>query len=413
MTVPLILTVALGSAVPSGVWQAFESEHYRLTVPAGFEQAGDWLALAEAVHAELGAYFGAVPRGEGRLEVVYCPDQAAYRARLAEDGVDPSVGDAGGVYWPPNQRAYLWRQPSESFTRHLFVHELVHQFQFLAVMRNRGACPSWYTEGLAEHFAFHTWDGQVYRPGLHDVVGLERNVPDMAAAAREGRLDLLALLEGRLGGPKPESWAAVHWLLAGAGDAVRERFREQERAMWHGRPFDLRAVLGTESELEQALAQGRAFLGGLQTTWKIEWIEWDTRGEVLVGRSGVVSLIRRDDLEARGGLATEFRANGRAGVLLGFRSTAAFLLVYFDPSGSVMLTERVDGAWKRRASAKVRARGQWDVAVKTDATGLVRVEVDGHPALLHRVEPELLAGPPGLFSDACAAEFEAVRFLPW
>jgi hypothetical protein len=413
VTAPLVFTVALGSVVPVGPWQAFESAHYRLTAPAGFEHASDWLALAEAVHAELGAYFGAVPPVDGRLEVVYCPDQASYRNRLAADGVDPSVGDAGGVYWPPNQRAYLWRQPSVSFTRHLFVHELVHQFQFLAVARNRGACPSWYTEGLAEHFAFHTWDGQVYRPGLHDVVGLERNVPNMAAAAREGRLDLLAVLEGRLGGPKPESWAAVHWLLAGAGDAVRERFREQERAMWHGRPFDLRAVLGTESELEQALAQGRAFLGGLQTTWKIEWIEWDTRGEVLVGRSGVVSLIRRDDLEARGGLATEFRANGRAGVLLGFRSTAAFLLVYFDPSGSVMLTERVDGAWKRRASAKVRARGQWDVAVKTDATGLVRVEVDGHPALLHRVEPELLAGPPGLFSDACAAEFEAVRFLPW
>ncbi len=388
-----------------------ESAHYRLTTPPEFANRDDWLALAEALHAELAQHFGAAPPTDVRLDLVFCLDQPSYAALLLADGIDAGVASAGGVYWTGTRKAYFWRQPSESFTRHLFIHELVHQFQYLAVMQNQARCPSWYAEGLAEHFAFHTWDGSRFRPGLSDVVGLESNIPDMTAAARTGSLDLLGILEGRLGAPKPESWAAVHWLLAGPDDALRARFRAHERELWAGEPFDLGAVLGEAQAREEALQRGRAWIGSLRTTWKIEWTHWDTRGETLVGASSVVSLIRAREDAARGGVEARIRSAGRAGVVLGFRSTAAMLVVYHEPSGAVMLTQRLGDKWVRLARVEVPAADMWNTRVTTDDDGTIKVALDERVVLEHKVEPELVAGPPGLFSDACRTEFSDVVLL--
>jgi hypothetical protein len=389
------------------------SEHYRLTWRVEREGAEDFLRLAEALHAELARHFGAEPPRKAPLEVIFCRDHADYAAVLEDEGAHPSMASAGGVYLPATRRAYFWPQPSWSFTRHLFLHELVHQFHYLAVMDNEDRCPSWYSEGLAEHFAWHTWDGEELRAGLSDVVGLEENIPRMAAAARAGELDLLAVLEGRLGGPKPESWAAVHWLLAGPDQGLRGRFRKAERELWRGRPLELQRLLGrTEKAREAALTAGLRFLGDLETTWKIEWTAWDTRGDALVGESGVVALIRLRDDARRGGLACEMTSPGRAAVLLGFRSTDAFLLAQHEPGGALLLLERSGGAWRTLARGHAPTGPTRHLAAQVGDDGTVRLLVDGEERLAASVAPELLDGPPGLACDGTRAEFSRVEPLP-
>lgn len=52
----------------------------------------------------------------------------------------------------------------------------------------------------------------------------------------------------------------------------------------------------------------------------------------------------------------------------------------------------------KKSPCRSRVRGRWKVGAATDED--VFVEANGDPALLQLVEPELVEGPPGLFSDA-------------
>lgn len=400
-----------GLEAPSAEVRVLRSEHYELTVPSAFEDGEDWLALAEALHARLREHFGAAPPEEAPLQVQFYADQASYMAGLAAEGVAPEVSRAGGVYWTGTRKASFWRQPSRAFTRHLYLHELVHQFHYLAVMDNQPRTPTWYTEGLAEHFSHHTWDGKTLVTGLSDLVMLEENIPSMAAAAREGTLDLEEVASGRLGGPKPESWALVHWLLAGPDRGLTQRFRKLERRMWAGTPFTSKVFGSSARARERCLDQGLEWLGSLRTTWRIEWIEWDTEGEVLVGDSAVVGLIRARDAQARGGISATLEGAGRAGVILGFRSTGEFLAVYHDPRGRAWLTRRTEGRWIELAGADVPSGEQRHLHVEVRRDGAVRVSVNEAVVLEAAVEPELLAGPPGLFTDACRTRFKGVEFI--
>ncbi|MCB9914859.1 MAG: hypothetical protein H6828_06870 [Planctomycetes bacterium] len=408
------LLAALAAAAPNDVGEVVHrSAHYQLTWRPEGEGAEDFLRLAEALHAQLEGHFEAAPPASAPLEVVFCRDHDDYAAVLQAEGAHPAMADAGGVYLPATRRAYFWPQPSWSFTRHLFLHELVHQFHYLAVMDNEPRCPGWYAEGIAEHFAWHTWDGEVLRTGLSDIVGLEENIPSMATAAADGSLDLLAVLEGRAGAPKPEAWAATHWLLASPDAALRARFRAAERRLWRGEALDLAKLLGPRAdERAAALDAGRAFLAGLETTWKIEWTAWDTRGATLVGESGVVALVRARDDARRGGLACTATAPGRAAIVLGFRGTDAFLLAQHEPGGSLRLLARADGAWSTLASANAPTGVTRRLAARVETSGVVHLVVDGVERLVTTVDAALLAGPPGLACDGVRAEFSDVEFLP-
>ena len=406
----LDLAEAVSLVRPSDEVRVLRSEHYALSVPADFEGAEDWLLLAEALHARLREHFGAMPPTDELLQVQFYADQVSYRAGLAAEGVDPAVTTAGGVYWTGTRKASFWRQPSRAFTRHLFLHELVHQFHYLAVMDNEPRTPTWYTEGLAEHFSHHTWDGETLVTGVSDLVMLEENIPSMAAAARAGTLDLEEVASGRMGGPKPESWALVHWLLAGPDRALTRRFRELERKMWRGAPFTSRVFGTSSSARERCLAGGVEWLGSLWTTWRIEWIEWDALGQTLVGESSVVGLVRARDASLRGGLTTTLSGPGRAGVILGFRSTGEFLALYHDPRGRAWLTRRSEGRWIELAGADVPARERRHLEVAVQKDSRIEVRVDGELALEARLDAELLEGPPGLFTDACRTLFEGTTF---
>jgi hypothetical protein len=404
----LVLGALLATAPSDPV--VLESEHYRLTAWPPFAEGEEYLRLAEALHGKLKEHFGSEPPKGRKLEVLFWPDAASFRAGGLKDGVAEGSLTAGGVYWTGTRKAYFWRQPSANFTRHLFLHELTHQFHYLAVMDNEARSPDWYSEGLAEHFGYHRWDGTSLEVGVDVVHGLEQDIPNMVEEARTGKYDVVGVVEGARGGDKPPSWAAVHWLLSSPDPKVRARFRAAERKMWRGlkgKPL-VEAVLGPDRKAAREAAN--RWLGSLRTTWRIEWISWDARGSTLVGESGVVALVRTRDAPAGAPFVeARVKAGGSAGLVLAFRSTDDFLAVYRRPGGRIELVRRRPGGWDNLAAAEGPKGAEAFLRAEVLEGKTVRVLVGGAEVLRFEPGNEPARGFVGLFVDGCRGEFDGVR----
>ncbi len=405
----------LGQSPTPNSARTFESEHYRLVDYDPACDGDDYLHLAEALHAELARYFGASPKVDQRLEVRMWPDAASYIRGGTADGIPESSLSAGGIYWTGTKRAYLWRQPSDNFTRHLFLHELTHQFQFLAVMDNEARAPGWYSEGVAEHFGNHRWDGTTLETGRDDVLGLEEDIPRIAEAARAGRFDIHAVVDGSAGADKPPSWAAVHFLIAGPDEAITRRFHALEKRIWSGALSGAELdseLLGADRECVRAAVD--RWLGDLKTTWKIEWIHWDARGTDLVGESSVMALVRSRASFDRGAdlEATLHEESGSAGLVLAFRSTDDFLALYRRPSGRLELAKRAGGAWKILDAADGPDGASVRLRAEISSDGTLRATIGGRELLRVALGAEAARGAVGLFADAGRTRFSDVRLPP-
>lgn len=408
------LACGIGS-LPLGAQQptVHESAHYRIVAHPPFCEGEEFLKLAEALHPQLARHFGAEPPAGIRLEVAIWPDATSYRRGGEADGLPASVLDAGGVYWTGTKRAYFWRQPSANFTRHLFLHELTHQFHFLSVMENQARAPGWYTEGIAEYFSYHRWDGTTLECGRSDVLALEEDVPRLAQDARDGRYDVTAVVRGDAGAAKPTSWAALHYLLSGPDQELRARFRRLEKRIWSG---ELQGASLVEELFGKDVAGARdtanRWLGALATTWKVEWIHWDSSGDEIVAESGVVALLRsRTAFTKAARIAATLRSeSGSAGLVLAFRSTAEFLTVYRRPSGRIELVQRRAGAWTRLASAEGPQGDAAQLAAELSETGTCRITVQGREVLRIELGAAAVAGSVGLFTDAGRTRFAKIEF---
>ena len=58
---------------------------------------------------------------------------------------------------------WVYEQESDYYRQHLVLHEGVHGFMMYAL---KGAGPPWYSEGMAEHLATHSWDGRRIEVGI-------------------------------------------------------------------------------------------------------------------------------------------------------------------------------------------------------------------------------------------------------
>ena len=166
--------------------------------------------LLEELHAQLTKFFGKAPKGKLRLEV--WATEKEWAESIRKDGADVPTG-AGGYYWPTSKKAYLYVQPSAHYTRQLILHEATHQFHYLASTRNRSPGAFWYTEGLAEYFGMHNWDGKTLKTGVVPAVTLE----DYPRKALENfdKLDrnLSGMISGKVSCQRPEAWALIHFLV--------------------------------------------------------------------------------------------------------------------------------------------------------------------------------------------------------
>jgi len=154
----LLLLAAPAAAAPEPI--RVETEHYALLAETDRAEAEELGRVLEAAWPQLEAFFGAAPDldGDERLPVRFFATKESFAAGLRADGIAPPA--SGGYYHPPNRTAWLWRQPTIYNTRCLLLHEVTHQFHFLARTGNRSLPQNWYVEGLAEHLGRHEWDGE-------------------------------------------------------------------------------------------------------------------------------------------------------------------------------------------------------------------------------------------------------------
>ncbi len=343
------------------------TDHYDL-LAEGID-AKDTGAALEALHAKLAEYFGSAPKERLRLEVY--STKARFAAAMRADGETPP--DAGGYYSPNTKKAYLWVQPSEYFTRQLVLHEATHQFHYLVATGNRRPRAGWYTEGLAEYFGMHDWDGETLAPGVIPPVTLE-DYPARAfeqfAAARE---DLEGALTGARTIDRPFAWAIVHWLV----NKRPRTWHRLARALDAGRrPLDAtKQCIGEVTPM--IVAEFRTWLRTHQQPWRIAWVGWQGRGERIEGVSGTNALALMK--ERPPSLRAEIDGLGPhmwAGVAFGYRSIDEFWLVQAAADGTARVVQRTGGRWKIQAQIDAPADGAPSVEVACDGD-LVTTTVNG------------------------------------
>ena len=120
------------SAEPEGATR--RTAHYHLYIEAlDIDEVADYV---EQFHAKASAFFGGKSPAESQLSVAVFATAQRFHDALAAEG--QPVVEAGGYYSPDRKKVYLFVQPSAYFTRQLLLHELAHQFHFLAACDNHG-----------------------------------------------------------------------------------------------------------------------------------------------------------------------------------------------------------------------------------------------------------------------------------
>jgi hypothetical protein len=333
--------------------------HYDLHVEG--TDVADVARMLEALHGDLSAFFGQAPGGRLRGGVYATLD--AMKAALAADGETYHGG--GGYYSPATRAFYLFVQPSEYFTRQLILHEATHQFHFLCAGGDHSPSGGWYVEGLAEHFGMHNWDDAHLATGVVPAISLE-DYPARALASFDAHGgDLADLIAGGQGWDRPDGWALVSFLVDTRVPLFRDLFARLDRG--DDPPGSWAAVFGPVTPA--IAAEYRAWLAGHQQPWREVWRAWQERGDVLEGKSDVVTLAVLKSTPAR--LTAEvipIAGPIAAGLVFGFRSADDFILLQLRANRDVWVLHRIDGGWQFVGGGHAEPTAERDV---------LAVEVDG------------------------------------
>jgi hypothetical protein len=209
--------------------------------------------IGEALWPMLEDYFGG--KSEGKVTVHLLEDRKAYLDALTERGsLHDGLKDSRGVYFYRSRSIYVYRQPSDHRTASAFIHEAVHAFDYGTARRRRS---SFYSEGIADWFASHRWDGQVLEVGI-------LVTPHTNELRYEARYIFDVLRSGdlsrvpwRTGSPRyAEAWAIVAFLR----DYDPDKFGQWERRVMKSfgdAEGAVREVYGDESVKEMSASFDR------------------------------------------------------------------------------------------------------------------------------------------------------------
>ena len=185
-------------AVGLEVWPQLETRHF-LVIAEPTSQAepvslADWDAILGQLIEQLDAVYAPLfggqtlassqpPLGQKPI-LLLCADKASYLQRLMEYGITnpASAIGSGGYYHPDANIIFTWRQPTDYYSRHVVLHEVAHWYCLQLLGSRYTKMPLWFCEGLADHAAFHTWDGQT----LHAI-----QLPRVTLENHPARLDAL------------------------------------------------------------------------------------------------------------------------------------------------------------------------------------------------------------------------------
>ena len=141
------------------------TEHFILYLE-GLDPA-DTGRLLEAGYAHMKAFFNAEPDRKMQVKVFATREryQAAFDNLRKIFYWNKKHRSNMGLYARETATSYIWVQPDEYLTRRLLLHELAHQFHDLTRPWSYVPSLDYCDEGLAEHFSWHNWDGEVLEIG--------------------------------------------------------------------------------------------------------------------------------------------------------------------------------------------------------------------------------------------------------
>jgi len=314
------------------------TEHYSLHVEN--LDAGDVGHMLDDFYRQMTGFCGKAPPA-GKLRVEIYSTKERFHAALDADK-QPLV-DAGGYYSPGTRKAYLWIQPSQYFTRQLILHEATHQFHYLALTRNQGPAAKWYTEGLAEYYGMHNWDGVHLTLCTVPPITLE-DYPASAIDHFKNKLhsDLSGMITGQVVAERPESWALIHFLA----DEYPKQFSQLRVKLDHQMDpaAAWRAAFGQLTP--KFVTQFESWMEKHSQPWKIVWVGWQQFGDDLEGKSKSSALAVLKQTPPSLSVAVDPKtATGKAGLIFGFESAENFNVWQLWGANQVRIVRRVKGKW--------------------------------------------------------------------
>jgi hypothetical protein len=324
-----------------------ETEHYRLYFETDEAEALQMARFAEAAFDAMAEYFDATPT-DLPMEADWYADFTAFQAAIVADGT--SAPSSGGYYWPGTKTAYMYTQPTIYFTRMLFLHELVHQFHYLARTENTGR-DGWYVEGLAEVLSRHDWDGECLRLGRLPMLTWE-DYP--ASALSEGQYSF----EGTGDLSRPWAWATVRYLNA-EQPADFDAFRDAYDA-------DGSVLLADYVDIDETVAAVEAWVVGEQEPMTPVFLDWIHITDGVVAGTG--PYLSMAVAKSEGDFAVSHDApEGYAGVVAGYDDSSNYVawLVGADGGLWTFVSTGGEALWWWMDDAPEGDRFDWSVSGST------------------------------------------------
>jgi hypothetical protein len=125
---------------------------------------------------------------------------------------------------PSNGRVYLYRTSGEWFTRYLVLYGACLQFHGLQKTRTRDL-DEWYTHGIAESFAVHSWDGEHLELAVSPPIAAIDHPARALSLLGGKRIGLEPFTDQRLEDPSVR-WAVVRFATAKADGPYRQKFEK-------------------------------------------------------------------------------------------------------------------------------------------------------------------------------------------
>jgi hypothetical protein len=367
------------------------TEHYDLHVE-GLD-VKDTGAMLEQLHARLKEYFAAEPRERLTVSVYATQERWAQALQADRQFVPPA---AGGYYAPHTRKAYLWVQPSAYTTRQLVLHECTHQFHYLVATGNVNPSAEWYTEGLAEYFGMHNWDGKRLETGVVPAITLE-DYPSAALKAFDEAGEDLAELLTHAG--RPESWGLVHFLLNNYPTQFHKLAalldKQQDPAGSWMQAFGERPT--------KLSGEYRKWVAAHAQPWRVVWIPWQQRGETIVGESDTTNALAILKETPRI-LVVELEtgpAAGIAGLAVAYHAADNFCLLQVLPDKKVRVLRRLHGTWSLLCTKDLAPVAGPNTLTATQDGESTTLKVNGQQIV--RL-PDI--GRVGLNADSCRAVFK-------
>jgi len=355
----------------------FETEHYRLGTDTDAARAEEYKLVLEACWPLFEEFFGAAPKlkkGE-RLDVFFLETQEGWQTKMKEDGVGVPVG-AGGYYSPGNRTVYLWKQPTVYTSRQLLIHEVMHQFHYLACCNNVGPKDVWYIEGVVEHLSRHYWDGQKLTLGVVPFCSLE-DYPRLALELfSRDDYDLGAMISGERASARPEQWALVRYLLL-EGDAKQWHALRKKLDGGQEARNVFRKHFGDPAKLQPKI---KDWLATQREPFVWVWNEWQGQGPNAVMGWAATSYSMCRSRENAASMAADVKigqGNWQGGVLAYIKDTTDYAFFMIDQAGAWIVTRGGD-AWSTMASGKVEPRAEGSYRLKAERAGAaLKLSIDG------------------------------------